>query len=480
MTDLLGCRYRSVQRRRFPNVPPTEVSRQRAARALQGRREALSLLPTAPLPGDFMRISVSGERETRAALDAGANVIIDAEFVVAGVRVHIDALIRTPDGYLPVVISSHRAARPAPMLKQEVIPTRRLGLGTPHIEGWKLRNHAADSFRLALADRALRELGLASGKGGAIGQDPTLTFIMRTEPLQAGLSLALEVPEPSAPRRVKECRSCRYWFDCHEQLAARDDISLLFSGDTGAKYADRGITTVQQLIDARLGQASVLAQAWRDGIPALRRHDHVTAPRFDVEIDIDLEAYLDIGAWRIAPAGVGLLFTLDAQRVLHLPEHAQLQEPAASRRRPPLPASCIRPCRRLATHVPRRLPGRSRRPGRHGISGPGSAPAATGTMSATGLPVRASLIRGLCGAKIDAADRLGLSPILRAPALENQMTIDGTLAGRTEAHLRCLGSRLHTTRRNLGPSRCGRDLSVARLPGSTHGLGTLRSQAIRM
>lgn len=297
MTDLLGCRYRSVQRRRFPNVLPTEVSRQRAARALQGRREALSLLPTAPLPGDFMRISVSGERETRAALDAGANVIIDAEFVVAGVRVHIDALIRTPDGYLPVVISSHRVARPAPMLKQEVIPTRRLGLGTPHIEGWKLRNHAADSFRLALADRALRELGLASGKGGAIGQDPTLTFIMRTEPLQAGLSLALEVPEPSAPRRVKECRSCRYWFDCHEQLAARDDISLLFSGDTGAKYADRGITTVQQLIDARLGQASVLAQAWRDGIPALRRHDHVTAPRFDVEIDIDLEAYLDIGAY---------------------------------------------------------------------------------------------------------------------------------------------------------------------------------------
>lgn len=300
MTDLLGCRYRSVQRRRFPFVPPTETSRQRAVRTERGRREALALLPAAPRRGElpeFRRISVSGVQETQAALDAGANIITDAEFLAEGVRVRIDVLVRTPEGYLPVVVSSHRVARPAPMRRQEVIPTRRLGLGAPHIEGWKLRNHAADSFRLALADRALAALGLSCGKGGAIGQDPTLTFVMPTQPLQAGLSAALEVPDPAGPHRVKECRSCRYWFDCQEQLSARDDISLLFAGDAGAQYAARGITTVQQLIEADLGQPSVLARAWREGVPLLRRTDAVTAPRFDVEIDIDLEAYLDIGAY---------------------------------------------------------------------------------------------------------------------------------------------------------------------------------------
>lgn len=296
ITDLLGCRYRAVQRRKFPDIPPTEAAKQRAARAEEGRRQAMQLLPQAGTTPGFTRIDALGEEETFDALVAGADLITNAEFVVSDVRVHIDVLVRDADNYIPVVISSHRVARPAKTAKQEVVPTSELGIGQPKHAGWKVRNHAADSFRLALADRALAEYGLSSGKGGAIGQDPSLTFIEAVEPLQHGLTQALETPEPTLPRRIKECKSCRYWFDCERQLVARDDISLLLSGDSGSHYIHQGITTVQQLIDANLGESSQLARAWRKKIPVLRRKN-VTMARYDIEIDIDLEAYLDHGAY---------------------------------------------------------------------------------------------------------------------------------------------------------------------------------------
>lgn len=293
ITDLLGCRYRAVQRKRFPTVAPTETSRQRAERAEEGRREALKLLPSGEV---CARVDARNESDTQEAIAAGADLIVGAQFVVCGVHVLIDALVRTDGRYMPVVVSSHRVARPAKTAHQEVISTRDLGLVPSRLEAWKFRNHAADSYRLALADRALSELGVASGKGGAIGQDPELTFIELIAPLQHGLTLALETQEPDHPRRVKECRTCRYWFDCERQLRAADDITLLFSGDSSLRYVERGITTIQQLIEANLGESSQLARAWRAGIPVLRR-GAVTMPRFDVEIDIDLEGYLDHGVY---------------------------------------------------------------------------------------------------------------------------------------------------------------------------------------
>ena len=53
---------------------------------------------------------------------------------------------------------------------------------------------------------------------------------------------------------------------------------------------------MQALIDADLGEPSRLAAAWRAGEVLLRRGD-VNVPRADVEVDVDMEAYLDQGAY---------------------------------------------------------------------------------------------------------------------------------------------------------------------------------------
>ena len=47
---------------------------------------------------------------------------------------------------------------------------------------YKIRHHAVDGYRLVFAALALEELGLNSGRGGAIGQDRSQALL--TRPLQ--------------------------------------------------------------------------------------------------------------------------------------------------------------------------------------------------------------------------------------------------------------------------------------------------------
>src|SRR5699024_9427656 len=142
-------------------------------------------------------------------------------------RSDVDLLVRRPDGtYMPVVISNHRVARPDDRSTTPVIATGRLGLGEPVKAAFRLRHHAADGHRLALAARALADMGLDSGMGGAVGQDRTRAFLAPTAPLQPALDAALAVEPPAGPRRVKECASCRFWTLCEADLRSADDISL--------------------------------------------------------------------------------------------------------------------------------------------------------------------------------------------------------------------------------------------------------------
>ncbi|AGF73662.1 TM0106 family RecB-like putative nuclease [Corynebacterium halotolerans] len=319
--DLVGCGYRLVQRRRHPDVPRTEAARRRLERLALARRIVLDALPTRPALGDgrsrrFLRIDIpappvsaateeeleQAEFDTLEALAAEANLITGATFTGtsegAEWRVDVDVLARRPDGtYLPVIVSNHRVARPHEASTMPMVATSRLGLSEPMDAPFRQRHHVADGYRLGLAARALAEVGLDSGWGGAIGQDRTRAFITRTGGYQEALTTALTAPLPDAPRRVKECASCRFWSLCEPELLATDDISLFLPGDRAAKHRAEGITTVSGLIDAPAGQVSELARAWRDGIPLLRRVDRATAPRADVEIDVDMEAYLDQGAY---------------------------------------------------------------------------------------------------------------------------------------------------------------------------------------
>lgn len=307
--DLVGCRYRLVQRRRHPDTAPTDASQRRAERFAAARAEIHALLPVAPAIGDpkrFLRIDVpagpAAEFDTLEALAAGANLITGAVFrgTSAGNdwHVRVDALARLRDGdYLPVMVSNHRVARRREGSEMPAISTARLGLAKPSTVPYQQRHHAIDGYRLSLAARALATVGLDSGWGGVVGQDRAKVFLAETATHQRALDNALTVPPPPGPRRVKECDSCRFWRYCAPELSAADDISLFLPGDRARSFREQGITTVQGLIDARLGEPSALAWAFREQVPVLRRRESITAPRADVEIDIDVEAYLDQGAY---------------------------------------------------------------------------------------------------------------------------------------------------------------------------------------
>ncbi|WP_126316549.1 TM0106 family RecB-like putative nuclease [Corynebacterium kutscheri] len=317
--DLVGCRYRMVQRQRWGDIAPTSSALARSIRLAEAQDEVFSLLPTRASRGDTVRFSridigvdTTGDLahrvadaeaavfETWEALASGATLITNPMLEVADFRFRVAALVRRGDGnYMPVIVSNHRIARPSSRKEIAMIPTTRLGLGIQHKVAYEIKSHAHDSYTLALAARALAEVGLSAQRGGVIGQDHHRVFILNTDLLQHGLDQALNQPIPTQARRVKECGGCKFWQYCHDELVARDDLSLYLSGDRANTYRDQGINTVQGLIDAQLGTASVLAQAWRDDIAVLRqpdfsRHD---IPRFDVEIDIDVEAYLDQGAY---------------------------------------------------------------------------------------------------------------------------------------------------------------------------------------
>ncbi|MDO4761923.1 MAG: TM0106 family RecB-like putative nuclease [Corynebacterium sp.] len=310
--DLVGCRYRRVLKHVLPDIPPTDASVARRLRLEHSRAQIMALLPTRPEKGDnrhFRRIDLEPasveERwfATLEAIAAGAHVITNAVVSVVvddqEIVVEIDALVRHDSvGYMPVLITNHRIARADEHKTMNVVATRRLGLGRAHRAKYRLKHHAADTFSLAAAARALDALGVGCQRAIIIGQDFERGFVLDTDLFQQGLDQALAQPVPFAPHRVKECGHCRYWPQCEQQLLAVDDISLLFSGEKSWELKKQGIATVAALAQCSSPVEDVaLARAYVGNRKLLKKQDAVSAPRFDVEIDIDVEAYLDRGSY---------------------------------------------------------------------------------------------------------------------------------------------------------------------------------------
>lgn len=307
--DLVGCRFRLRQKQTYPLIPATETAKLRKLRLDKAREHVFKLFPTQPQLGDkkdFLRIDIQETPDlelrwlnTIEALEADADMITNPAVEVQGVFLFpIDALVRRPDGtYMPVLVTNHRVARHDLNREIQVISTRRLGLGIPKVSHYRMKHHAVDSYTLALADRFLAELGYGSSRGVLVGQNHELAFVLDTDYFQQGLQTAMETAIPTTPRRVKECGHCRYWPLCEAELQQRNDISLLFPGDKAAALQRNGVDSIEKLAKEGTGEDAVLARAYLDGVELIRRQKTVSAPRFDIEIDIDVEAYLDQGAY---------------------------------------------------------------------------------------------------------------------------------------------------------------------------------------
>ena len=239
-----------------------------------------------------------------------------------------DVLLWSGDGYRPVIIRAHRTTdsgngallssldRPDEVT---VDPSR------------KLRAHAADALALAHHHRLLGELGLASSSamGGVIGRgagddsliawhqldvpgssvllDYDRRFVDRLAVAQAAANGATPLAVAS---RIGECRRCSWWPVCSAELEAVRDISLIAAGGDVAVLHAAGVRTVDDLaaMDAMAAASLPLtgldpagararARAWLAGLPLIRKGGPIHVRRADLELDVDMESFLEDGAY---------------------------------------------------------------------------------------------------------------------------------------------------------------------------------------
>lgn len=270
--------------------------------------------------------------------------------------VKIDDSPSTPGPtYMPVLfVTRHLLSSPRPAKKQgrpsaravaesvraRLLSVERLGrqgvLGRSvrqslvEVTDRKLRHHGPDAVALGQAAALLHRLGVSSGLVGAIsvtgmGLDARNIVVATEGSRVASYRMALRDARdvvagtlnrkaqpatrwewgqwPLAPRRIRECKNCRYQQRCLEELSRADDISLLLPGDKSRLLREAGIDTVTALARADDSTPAAgpeqrwLARARLADVPALRKVRETSAPRADVEMDIDMEAYPSDGAY---------------------------------------------------------------------------------------------------------------------------------------------------------------------------------------
>ncbi|MTD15685.1 TM0106 family RecB-like putative nuclease [Nakamurella sp. YIM 132087] len=237
------------------------------------------------------------------------------------------------DGYVPVIVRSHRTTDQGAgaVLSSPAEPLRRTVA-----DGRKPRPHQSDVLALAHLYRLLGEQGLASdtalggviGRGHADAGEPGAAHDDAENVLWHDLSVLLPEYDRrfadrlavataaragqvlARPTRIGECRRCPWWPVCSVELEAGHDISLVSAGGDTEVLLGAGVRTVDQLARMPADEVAELpltgidpatartrARAWLVGAPVVRRHGRITVPRADLELDVDMESYLDDGAY---------------------------------------------------------------------------------------------------------------------------------------------------------------------------------------
>lgn len=234
---------------------------------------------------------------TNPALRADDDIII---------RTAPDLLVRVDSSpiphearYMPVNVSTHQGIIPDPKNRIMSVALARLGVSAPVWRPGRAKTHSPDVYPLIAAHYALREVGLSSGMVGIVGQNSPDVAVWPVDKATGGFADAVRVPISAQPRKIKACSTCRFEDDCHAELEAMDDISLVLHGGRADTYRADGITTVHQLANAAYGEVSIMAYAYTQGWTAVHRtvQPQEVVRRADVEIDVDMEAYLDRGCY---------------------------------------------------------------------------------------------------------------------------------------------------------------------------------------
>jgi predicted RecB family nuclease len=321
-----------------PLAPPDPAAEQRIADAAAHRAEIRRHLVdrvegtwvTVPreLPVDE-RVSV-----TQQALAEGASHIWGALLPADRSRHRrggAELLVRTEDGYLPMLVVRHRITDPG----TGAVTTAPTDLDPRHAvvdETRKVRSQPRDQLRLAHLRRMLQSLGLGTARplGGVIGLDAdvVLWHDLDAPTWPGGRSALVEYdsrfadrlaiaqaaatggPALAEPSRILECRTCPWWPTCEAELKAVRDVSLVVRGEDAMELRRAGVSTVDKLaaLDPRdeppivmpagvFADTVALARAWLADLTVVRRVPDVQVPRGDVEVDVDMESFGESGAY---------------------------------------------------------------------------------------------------------------------------------------------------------------------------------------
>lgn len=232
----------------------------------------------------------------------------------SGRRWRADALLADPaGGYLPVLVVNHKVVDPgAGALVSD------LDRFAPRVDAeLKPRPHLRDQLVLMQARLILAAHGLdaASGYGAVIGFDGSRMIVHRAADVAAEYHRRFDERMQiatgrriTAAARISECRSCPWWSECERVLGERHDISLVAPGGRGEMLRAAGIGTIDQLAAWRgqvpvgwstgdFADIGVIARAWLQQVPLVRRRPQIRVVRADVEIDVDMECYQEFGAY---------------------------------------------------------------------------------------------------------------------------------------------------------------------------------------